>query len=528
MDRNHNFYIPDYMSGFNIQKIDGVTDSVTIISGLGYTDTGDGGQATASQISCYNLACNRDGDVYLSDLGRVLVRKIDRSTGLLNTIAGNGNYYVADGDPSINGIITPYNMAADPAGNLFVMDKNRIRKIDAGTGIIHTVAGTGALGFSGDGGPATNAQISNLNYFMVNDYSSPIYLILGGCIAVDASGNIYFTDAGNQRVRKVDALTGNISTIAGCGTSGFSGDGGPATLSQLYYPTGIAVDSVGNIYIADNGRIRKIDAPTGNINTIALNINATSLALDLYNNIYFSQTAGNLIGRLHITTGIVDTIAGNGFGAYEQYGGYTGDGGPAKSAALYVPTQVCLSQNDDVLFTDTYNNRVRVVDHTSGNIYTLAGNGYGASTFVGWVCGAPEITFLGGGFTGDGGLAIGAELYSPTGVCTDASGSVYIADQQNYRIRKVLSPTAAITTNKANPSINLYPNPTNGLVNIKNTSASPLTYTVYNELGEKIGGQSDSTNPLSQLDLSQFPDGVYFMACSVNGVVSMHQLVVSH
>ncbi len=173
--------------------------------------------------------------------------------GEINTVAGGG----PDKLPALSAALAnPTSVAFDSAGNLFIASFHFVSKVDAGTGIITTVAGNGTFGFSGDGGPATSAQLN-----------APFG------VALDSAGHLYIADSGNQRIRKVDAETGIITTVAGNGSFGFSGDGGPATSAQLKNPFGVAPDSAGHLYIADlgNQRIRKVDTGTGIITTVAGN-----------------------------------------------------------------------------------------------------------------------------------------------------------------------------------------------------------------------------------------------------------------
>ncbi len=247
-------------------------------------------------------------------------------------------------------------------------------------GEITTVAGGGTWGYSGDGGPATSAKLDSPD-----------------SVAVDAAGNLYIADTQNNVIRKVDP-SGIITTVAGNGTEGYSGDGGPATGAELARPYGVAVDAAGNLYIADmmNNVIRKVDA-----------------------------------------NGVITTIAGNGYCKYPypkylvgNSGGYSGDGGLATKAELDAPEAVAVDASGNLYIADTYNHRIRKVD-TSGTITTVAGNGQGNALL--------------GGYSGDGGPVTGAELAQPVGVAVDAAGNLYIADLNNNRIRKV-DPSGIITT----------------------------------------------------------------------------------
>ena len=230
--------------------------TITTIAGTGeFGFSGDGGPAVEAELrNLYGVAVDSAGNLYIADTRNRRIRKID-STGTITTIAGTGEVgFSGDGGPAAVARLTfPYGVAVDSAGNLYIADtgNQRIRKVDS-TGTITTIAGTGEVGFSGDGGPAVEAELRN-------PYG----------VAVDSAGNVYIADSSNHRIRKVDS-TGTITTIAGTGEVGFSGDGGPAVEAELRSPRGVAVDSAGNVYIADvsDRRIRKVDS-TGTITTIA-------------------------------------------------------------------------------------------------------------------------------------------------------------------------------------------------------------------------------------------------------------------
>lgn len=318
----------------------------------------------------------------------------------------------------------PVSIVADNSGNVYVADNadHKIRKINS-LGIISTFAGTGSPGFSGDGGPASAAQLTGPNG-----------------LAIDAAGNIYFCDAGS-RIRKINT-SGTISTIAGTGVSGYSGDGAAATAAQVY-PRGLAIDAAGNIYVADgyNYRIRKINT-SGVISTIAgMGTNgfsgdggpATSgqiqaaydIAVDAAgNNIYFSTEMVSVIRKVN-SSGIISTYAGVPGG-----GAFNGDGISATIANLNMPVGVCLDPNGDLYIAVVSHNRVRKVVPT-GTISTIAGTGVS-------------------GQSGDGGLATAAELDNPFDVAMDISGNIFIADAQNHRVRKIApvvpSPSICLVT----------------------------------------------------------------------------------
>jgi trimeric autotransporter adhesin len=240
-----------------------VTKSTGIISTVAGTgssgSSGDGGQATSAALNYpRGITADTSGNIYIADTYNNRIRMVTKSTGIISTVAGTGSYsYSGDGGQATSATLyNPRTVATDETGNIYIADSanSRIRMVTKSTGIISTVAGTGSSGYSGDGGQATSAV---LNY----PYG----------VAVDASGNIYIADTYNHRIRMVTKSTGIISTVAGTGSSGYSGDGGQATSAALYYPCGVAVGASGNIYIADTDsyRIRMVTKSTGIISTVA-------------------------------------------------------------------------------------------------------------------------------------------------------------------------------------------------------------------------------------------------------------------
>ncbi len=329
---------------------------IITIAGTGTAGmTGDGGPATAATIRGSGIAYS-SGNLYIAAANNYKIRKID-SFGIISTFAGTGiSGYSGDGGPAtaahIGGL--GYTVGADASGNVYIPDDYRIRKVSP-SGIITTIAGTGINGFTGDGGPATAARIG-----------------MSQGIALDRIGNIYITMYLQNIVRKIDTA-GIITTIAGNLTSGFSGDGGQATAAQLKGPSGVGVDSAGNIYINDqlNYRFRKVN-----------------------------------------TSGIISTVGGVGTV------GYSGDGGLATAAQINQVFSTIVDTTGNVFVPDMLNNRLRIIN-PAGVISTFCGNG------------TP-------GFAGDGGPLSGAVIHSPNAITKDPAGNIYFVDGGNARIRMIV------------------------------------------------------------------------------------------
>jgi secreted PhoX family phosphatase len=447
------------------------------VAGGGTNYPGDGGPATAAKLNDpAQVEVDGAGNLVIDDLAGDRIQVVAASTGIfygqamtagdIYTVAGGGTSGLGDGGPATAAsLVGPAGVTVDGAGNLVISDTyhQRIRVVAASTrtfygramtaGDIYTIAGNGTGGFSGDGGPATAAELS---------YPQEV--------AVDAAGNPVIADNGNHRVRVVAASTGifygramtagDIYTIAGNGAPAFSGDSGPATAAELSAPAGVTVDSAGNLIIADsaNNRIRVAAASTGTFYGQAMTSGdiytvagggtnsffggsrpATAaelrsphtVAVDSAGNLVFADTSHNRIRVVAASTGTFYGQAMTSGDIYTVAGGGTkglGDGGPATTAKLNQPFGVKVDGAGNLVIADTDNNRIRVVAAstgtfygqamTSGDIYTIAGDGTG-------------------GFSGDRGPATAAELSTPAGITIDSAGNLAIADTNNNRIRVV-------------------------------------------------------------------------------------------
>ena len=321
---------------------------------------GDGSSATSAALDQPRaVAVGPDGTVYIADTFNHRVRRVDPG-GQVTTLVGTGQAaYSGDGGPSRDATLHwPHGLVVDPAGAaLFIADaaNHRIRRVDLASGVISTVAGNGNPGFSGDGGPATAAQLQDPK-----------------SVWVAPSGELYIADSANERIRRVDRQ-GVITTIAGNGVPGFAGDGGPAVAAQFDGPRGVAGDSAGNLYVADdnNHRVRRIDA-AGVVTTLAGNGTAASagdggparaaqldhprgLAVDGGGNVFIAETMSHRI-RMVAPDGSIATAAGCG------RSGYGGDGGPATVARLFEPRGVAVDAAGRLYVADTYNDRIRRVE----------------------------------------------------------------------------------------------------------------------------------------------------------------------
>ncbi len=478
-----------------IRKVSAHTGFIVDVAGTGEQGyNGDGLAATSAKLNLSasyrgpGIAVSASGDLYIADTGNRRIRKVDATTGLISTMAGTGaaGTRVDNIAATVAALDAPQSLAVDRSGNLYFLESNTpyLRKVAAGTGIITTIAGNGlytggatgnvktdniTLGFSrglaldsaGDihladaGGSVRKITLSTGQIATVagGGYSSNSYngdnipatsasLNWPAAVALDAAGNMYIADSRNNRIRKVTQTTGLISTIGGTGEAfGEIGDNVTATRAALYGPTGVAVDSIGNVFIADslNRRIRKVSAGSGKITTVAgggafgtqfvensdaLSMSLTeptSVAIDLSGNLFIADGRQSRVYKVNAATGQASTVAG---GAAE---GFSGDNFPAPTAAVYRPFGVAVDVAGNVYIADTSNHRVRKISAATGLISTVAGTGMP-------------------GYNGDSIAATSAQLSSPIGVAVDVQGNLYIGDSNNGRLRKVTATTSEIST----------------------------------------------------------------------------------
>jgi uncharacterized protein (TIGR03437 family) len=418
-----------------------------------------------------------------------LVAAVGLGQGIISTVAGNGvNGFSGDGGLATAAALgAPQGVAVDASGNVYFAEtvNNLVRNVNS-AGVINITAGcspvTAACLVNGlsYGGPANAAYMSPFD------------------VATDSAGNVYIADAAHSAIRRVTPA-GIVSTVAGNGLPGYSGDFGPATSASLNGNLGMAIDSAGNLYVADtnNNCIRKIDT-SGMITTVAGNGHAGfsgdggaafgatlasphGVAVDSVGNLYISDSMNSRIRKV-TPIGIISTIAGNGMV------GNTGDEGPALNATMTNPWGIALDFAGNIFFADWLNNTVRKVN-TAGVITTVAGGGNGA--------------------LGDGGPAIRATLFAPTGIALDSAGSLYIADYANNRIRKVTG--AGIVPLTGTPVINLVANAEGGGATIAPNTWVQISGVNLSEPGDtREWGITDFVN-------NQMPTALDGVSVKVNG-----------
>jgi len=436
----------------------------------------------------------------------------------INTIAGNGSGSSSgdNGPATAAGLFHPAGAYFEAPNVLYVVeyDGARIRKI-APSGIITNFAGTGVVGFGGDGGPATAAQ-----------FKTPIEMVK------DHHGNFYITDNGNNRIRKIDTA-GIVSTIAGSPTHGYYGDGGPASAALINWPNRITVDASDNVYFTDavNNVVRKINA-AGIITTVVGNgtsgysgdggpatdatlSNPLGVAFDVFGNMMIADAANHVIRKVD-TNGKIWTIAGNGMP------GTGGDGGPATAASMQFPDAVAVDNGCNIYTTDWNDQKVRKITPT-GIISTVTGTGTA-------------------GYSGDGGPATAAMIHGPDNLVFDLNMDLFIPDFYNNRVRKVLNVgeligfcgvNVTLGAPKSVPygdqALSVYPNPSKGYVRLYQQIEEAASYdlTIINIAGQVISKRTVAfTNGSALVDLSRAPAGTYFIKATAPNLRQTLKVVI--
>ncbi|MBX7218959.1 MAG: SMP-30/gluconolactonase/LRE family protein [Blastocatellia bacterium] len=417
LDAAGNLYIA---GNGRVRRVDAQSGIITTIVGGKGTTLGDGGPAENAQLlDPTAVAVDQEGNLYIGDAGTHRIRRVTAATKIITTIVGNGDWIMSrEGSTALGaGFLAPTFLALDRNNNLFVGDatRKRIRRVEAGTGTATTIAGTGSATFSGDGGPAVTASLDP------------------GGMLLDSQNNLLVCDMANNRVRHIQSGTGTMTTIAGDGRFTFEGDGGPATAASLFAPASLALDSSGNLLIADsrNSRIRQIDSRSGIISTLAgdgrptfggdggtANLvsfnNPTGVALDTNGVLYVTDTLNHRIRRIEPCSQLASTVAGNGLASFG------GDGGPAPSSSINRPYGLLVDGNGDIFLTDTLNHRIRRIEGKTQMISTVAGTDSSL-------------------YTGDGGPANRASLGLALAgsLAVDQAGNLYLADPANHAVRVI-------------------------------------------------------------------------------------------
>ncbi len=503
--------------------------TITTFAGNGTsTFSGDGGSALLSGITNPTYgAFDKNGNYYFADGLSHRIRMIDQN-GVIITVVGNGTgAYVGDGLASTSvGINRPHSVKLDTAGNMYIPQYNNayVRYVNVSSGLIYTFAGTGTGAYSGDGTPATAAEIWNPQD-----------------VAIDRKGNVYIADMYNHRVRKVNS-SGIISTYAGTGVMSFSGDGGPATSAELSYPGGLAVDDTGNLYIADASsfvcRVRKVDT-NGIITTVAGNGSSTymgdgvpatsaaiapfTVALDKQNNIYISDRFNHRVYKVDKSTGILYCIAGNGTGSD------AGDGGAATAAGLFTPTGVSVDDCGNVYIptigdlTPGSGRRIRKVTFNPPTTPTITLSGITTATVGATVTVSATVSGAGSSYTirWFKNSSLFSTTTTPTTTFVKAAGTdtitarivptiVYCYDSTTAAPHLVLETSVGVGYVPERQACSVYPNPAQQELAI--SSPYPIhTITITSPVGQQWLAHSGGGSTVVRLSVAHLTPGMYIV-----------------
>ena len=531
---------------------------ITTIAGSGGAGySGDGSLATTAQINGqYAVAYDGAGNMFIADASNNVIRMVAAGTGLISTVAGDGTAgFGGDGAAAtLAKLNTPVGVAIDGSGNIYIADQinHRIRMLDVSTGIINTVAGTGTAGFSGDGGSPVSAMLNR-----------PFGITLYG-------GNYYIADRSNDRVRKVNTTTNIISTVAGSGTVGFSGDGGPATTANLNRPEFVAFDAAGNLYIVDNGnnRIRSVDG-SGIINTeagdgsttyagdgsssVATGLNTpVAIAFDASNNYYIADMGNNAVRHINSATGIITTTAGTGTA------GYNGECiSPVTTAQLTLPSGLVIDPSGDLVISDRGNNRVRKITPPCSDtpaagtttasvangcpyyatLLSLSGAASGCDVSYQWQSSANGVTYtsVSGATSGTYSLSMAFSTYFRAMVTCNTSGITATSSALYLNVNQppALSPVSGLNNVCIGSSITLSDTATSGSWSASNTTASvsatglvtglmpgidTVMYSATNACGTSVASLAVIINPIvtPALSITANPGSAVCTGTSVN------------
>jgi len=400
------------------------SQTITTIAGNGSSGfSGDGGLATTAKLNLpFNLTFDKSDNIYIADTYNNSIRRVDNESGIITTVVGTADKKIG------SDLKTPTGLTFDNYNNLYVADlaNLRIRKVNLDTGSAITLVGE-----------KSETEFPNINAQLGGPFN----------VVFDKIGNLYISVNSDSKVEKVDFSTGKVTTIAGTGEVGFSGDASLATTAKLANPTGLALDGKGNLFISDSGNER--------------------------------------IRKVNLSTGIITTIAGTG------ETGFIGDGVEATKAQLANPLGLAIDNNGDLYVVDRGNNRVRKINMSTGSISTVAGTGES-------------------GFSGDGDLAKNAQLANPTGLAFNAAGDLYVVDRGNNRIRKIsgLANTSASEDLSLEASINIYPNPSTDKITIELKNNLELkSATLFDVTGKQVKVKMNDKT----LSVSKLPRGIYVL-----------------